>query len=155
MKFSISIFVATILACAPIARGGDVTVNASDLGTKVKIIGPLGKPLGEMITIECKTLPPNEQPRGKDSAGRFFVKVTAVDGVALKKPVVIEVRVFPFSPKPKRDGMDLEITGYQDGSFQGIPPAALNGVSPPPQTQSWHFAVYFQDMNENGLRGTR
>jgi hypothetical protein len=58
------------------------TVASCELMTRIRIIGLMGHPLGEMISIEGVWY---SRPRSKDGNARF--RVMRINGVQLKRPV--------------------------------------------------------------------
>jgi hypothetical protein len=82
-------------------------VPLSDIGQKTVILGALGRPIGEDITIHGR-----KEPRRPMSGPNEF-RVDTVNGAKLKEPTIINVRGTsgPAIPKPRFADMRLAIFG--------------------------------------------
>jgi hypothetical protein len=106
------------------------TVKASDLIKKVTVIGELGHPLGEVVTIRGKWR--NDLDKGGE--GSCFV-VTHVNGRKLDREVKFwEPHVLPWKERYKGTGMDpirpstgevWDLSGFESGILQGLSNSAL------------------------------
>jgi len=123
------------------AEGMTNTISYTDLKTK-KVLGPLGHPLGEYITIEGK-------PCAVGFAGTFqylsheeianfgihSLEVSKVEGVKLERPIVIQ-----FEKNPRYEPSDYYVVrGYQTGAFgpANVDPKYPTGNSPQTDYQFW------------------
>lgn len=105
-------------------------VKASDLIKKVRIIGELGYPLGEVVTIQGKWR--NDLDKGGE--GSCFV-VTHVNGKKLDREVKFwEPHVLPWKERYKGTGMGpirpsigevWDLRGFESGILQGLSNSAL------------------------------
>ena len=105
------------------------SVSAADLGTKVQVIGRLGRPLGTMVTIRGQAVQPVD-PNNQSSAEKVppnLFRVQSVDGQTTT-PVDIEI-ILPVDEKFPANG-PAGWMGYEDGSFEGAPTDAANGSQP-------------------------
>jgi hypothetical protein len=127
-----------------IAFAEDNTISYTELFNK-KIIGPLGYPLGEYVTIEGKPCVVGfgsaiSYPTQKDIL-RFGVQsleASKVNGVALAKPVIIR-----FDKNHKYDpSTNYVIRGFQSGGFGGsnVDSEFHEGTAP---QASFHFFIEF------------
>jgi hypothetical protein len=105
------------------------TVRAEDIPDRVQIIGSLGRPLGEMVTIRGKWWDPGRRTKGpppKDMTPRF--RVTEVNGERLVERVTfrrelirpVDVGGGNRAPDPE-DGATWELRGVQMGGFRYVP----------------------------------
>jgi hypothetical protein len=117
-------------------------VAAGELLSRVKIIGCLGRPLGQMVTIQGTW---KDDRRLKGDMG--FV-TTHVDGTPLAAPVVFpEIAIVAVldatTVNPVRDGV-LELRGFESGMVFGDPPAAIEeGNAEVQQNPSYGFLPIF------------
>ena len=105
-------------------------VLAADIGTRVQIIGRLGYPSGEMVTVQGSWVAPKGLP--KDDSPSFIV--TMVNGKRLAKPVAFLRGDFG----PSLHGQDHEIPevvgqvwnlrGCELGGYFGVPAPVLGDV---------------------------
>lgn len=120
-------------------------IQADDITSRrVQIIGRLGRPLGEMLTIRGRWKRPG--PRVKDPAFHFVV--TEVDGKNLATPVDFHDRgvYLPGEATPESLADKIcELRGYEGGSFWGDPGrfnrerAGLEGDGESPVADPWGF----------------
>ena len=131
------------------AKAAVSAVAASDLVTRIPVIGSLGIPLWQKATIRGKWVDPG--PLVKDSAFTFYV--SSVNGKKLEKPVEFR-RVRPVwehgkagvrdgvdwtwiasvsgsvaAPKPSA-GQELELVVIETGQLVGWPDDVFNEVGP-------------------------
>ena len=136
----------------PIRR---IPVFVESLDKTHELIGPLGRPLSEMMTVVMTV----DQPELK---GHFhdFVTVTTVNGHVLRKPVSIPIRMWTFGnlvERPLREGGDyqwkfkpgdtLSVRAYQDGAMVGVPEQAMKETVVI-QTQAHRFETSLVPVNE-------
>jgi hypothetical protein len=109
------------------------------------VMGRLGRPLGTMLTVSGVAVP-NTSRRKADASEALFLKITAVDGQPLAKPVE-----FPFRkaheivdvPEPVI-GKEFSYRGYETGGFEGVP---LN-YGAPWQAMGFYFIDEFLVLPE-------
>jgi hypothetical protein len=105
-------------------------VQGRDLGTRLRVIGSLGLPVGERVRIRGRWRSPHGRLPSKDSSP--LLHVTEVNGMQLEKEVVFPE---PFVRAAKesghltpRSGESWEAEGYEVGRFQGTPGWALREI---------------------------
>ena len=107
------------------ADGTTQTILASDIGTRVRIIGRLGCPLGELVTIQGAWISLDELAGApvKDYSPSFVV--ASVNGKKLEKPVPFEApfftRAWDGEAIPQKKGHVWELRGCETGGFRGTP----------------------------------
>ena len=120
-------------------------IQWNKLGSEVKVIGPLGPPLGEIITIDASLVSGSViDSKAFESITALFVE--AVNGKPLDRPVPIlwtpgfQVKVPGNWYWP---GAHVRVVGFQNGGFSGIVPgeAELGSLR---ADFSWHFQSRFE-----------
>ena len=105
-----------------------------------KVIGSLGLPLGEVVTIEGITAD-GEYTRRKADAGETLLRVQTVNGRPLKREAIFHFRPFEGADlKKPRAGMRFKYIGYETGGFSGIPDKAFDYV-PRVATDGYYFTT--------------
>jgi len=114
-------------------------VRASEIGKGVEIIGSLGFPLSEILTVQGRW------SKSDASGRRLSIKeewlmflVSTVNGKRLEKPV--DFRGFLVSPIAGRNLGDLhptpgdvwELRGVELGGYHGVPPEVTGELYPSP-----------------------
>ena len=127
-------------------------VLATDIGTRVQIVGRLGYPLGELVTIQGAWIRPPGPPGMpvKDDSPRFTV--THVNGKKLETPVSFDAFLFSeawgVEEIPRQEGPVWEVRGCETGGFRGTPREvwedASKGPSRPPAVQHRSDAYGFK-----------
>ncbi len=107
-------------------------VLASEIGQSVQIIGSLGKPIGELVTIRGHWRRPDSGVIKGDDAE---FEISSVNGVLLDKPCVMgryfveHLRgLFDSVPEPvfhSSSPGSWELRGYESGGFEQLPEGAL------------------------------
>jgi hypothetical protein len=118
-------------------------VYTETLNSTHELIGPLGEPLGEVVTIIAKV-------QEKHSKGAFedYVTVTNVNGTALEQPKQMPARLWQWANiKELKPGQQLVLRAYQDGGMIGTPPQAMKETVFV-QTQAYGFVTWLQVINE-------
>jgi hypothetical protein len=134
---------------AVVAHGADgetKTIDYRDIPERVRIIGKLGLPFGDLATIRGRwTSVSRAKPSGP------ILMVGSVDGKPLNPPAEFTTaEVLPVSGPadvPPAIGEVWELRGAETGGFQGVPPKVLeehwkNG-SPPSATIGYRFCTKF------------
>lgn len=128
------------------------TIHVSRLN-KSKVVGSLGRPLGEVVTIEGIAAD-ESYTRRKADTGDTLLRVQAVNGKSLKREVI-----FPFHPyegtqmKRPPAGMRFKYVGYETGGFSGTPEAAFVYV-PRAATTGYYFTTSFVILrDDSGSQG--
>jgi hypothetical protein len=127
-------------------------VLASDIGTRVQIIGRLGYPLGELVTIRGAWIRPRGLPNQpvKDDTPCF--SVTSVNGKRSETPVIFDFfsKAWGAEEIPPQEGPVWEVRGCESGGFRGtsreVREDALRGPNPPPPVAHpwWHYEFRFR-----------
>jgi hypothetical protein len=118
-------------------------VFTETLNSTHQLIGPLGIPLGEMLTVAATV-------EAKQTKGYFedFVTMTAVNGRELAQPKQMPVRLWQWgNVKALTAGQRLTLRGYQDGGMMGVPTQAMKETMYV-QTTSHAFNTWFVIVNE-------
>ncbi len=113
------------------------SISTKSIGETHQLVGPLGLPLGEMVTVTLQVEAAREKTYFDD-----FVTVTAVGGRGLKQPVRMPAKLWEWGDvKSLKDGELLTARVYQDGGMIGVPGQALNETRPV-STVGHHFATW-------------
>jgi hypothetical protein len=152
MKARLTVVLATffIITLIPLLTAGNRMINKiiySDIAGRVKIIGTLNKPIGEIVTVEGVIIDGTDT-REKGDAGKVLLKVQWINGKKLQKGVNLPVKIFQWSAihTPKVNEHKKYI-GYETGAMSGIPRRAFNYM-PQVTTEDFHFSTYFQICKE-------
>jgi hypothetical protein len=137
-------------------------IRASDIGDRVLIIGLLGHPLGEVVTIQGEWLFP-EVPEGtlpgKDH--QLELVITLVNGKRLDKPprfsssMVSPIIGGRVQDIPRRAGDVWEVRGIESGRYRGIPADILGELYPHPMAaipQMTHSFGYYTEFYFSSCR---
>lgn len=93
-----------------------------------KVIGSLGRPLGEVVTI-VGIVADGDYTRRKADAGETLLRVQTVNGRSLKSEAIFHFRPFEGADiKKPAAGTRFKYTGYETGGFSGIPDKAFDYV---------------------------
>lgn len=96
------------------------SVRASDLHSKIAIIGPLGKPLGQLMTLSGSIV------RTRTKGDPTLFRVTHLEGKALGSPIELPYSVPAWlSIKTLKTARTLTLRAYQTGAMVGIPHDAM------------------------------
>ena len=113
-------------------------IRVSDIGDRILIVGRLGYPLGDLVTIEGEWMLPEALQRGLQSKDTDLkLRVTTVNGNRLDESILIPVMW--VSPIIDRQGLAVtpkagdvwEARGIESGRFHGIPRAVFEELYPP------------------------
>ncbi len=113
-----------------------------------KVIGFLGYPLGEIVTIEG-IVADEEYTRRKADTGETLLRVQAVNGKSLKQEAI-----FHFDPVQGADikkppaGIRFKYIGYETGGFSGLPEKAFDYI-PRLQTKGYSFTTSFVILRDD------
>jgi hypothetical protein len=107
----------------PLPDDKKIAITADELNGRYVVHGPLGVPLGEVITIVAEAV----EHIGKGETK--VLKVVSVNGKALKAPVEMPYSVWPgFKKFESRKTYQLRV--FQDGGFDGVPLQAMEETGP-------------------------
>jgi hypothetical protein len=135
MKAASYIIAAVLLAALPsISQDSKVNVKFGDVGNRVSIIGALGVPIGQIVTIEGRSI------ESKD----FNFTVLKINGVLLPNPFNIMVTGGAINA-----GL-VSLEGYETAGYEGIPPEVCKKMNFKPH-QPWGFYVRFEVIHETKL----
>lgn len=107
------------------------TIHLGDLQNNYEIIGPLGRPLKELMTVTIEL--PGNHMKGDDLT---MFNVHSVNGYQLRQPIRISARAWTWArglPAGWQTDRVYEVRAFQDLMYHGNPPdQALqeNGVGP-------------------------
>lgn len=92
------------------------------------VIGRLGIPLGNVVTLEGRVAPDLSRNKGRD--GRLVLSIEAVDGNVLDQSIEFwdEIVVLPKGAMLEV-GRRFRFAAYETGSFQGIPRGSTDRVA--------------------------
>lgn len=128
-----------IAACAPAEK----SIRWDQIDKEVKIIGPLGVPIGKVVTIRGYggRRPPGSkiQPH-KGESNEDWVRVVEVDSRPVPSPLVIELRPLAGERFHPDRGVGFTAIGYQEGYYEGV---STDSRVPPIQSRARHFRVDF------------
>jgi len=99
-----------------------VPVYTDSLHTTHELIGPLGKPLGEVLTVTGTVR------REEDTKQQLiYIEITELNGVAMKMPVKMYAHPWQWSNSIKelKPGQRMTVRAYQDGGMRGHPDQAM------------------------------
>ena len=116
-------------------------VQVDDLGTKVVVIGKLGKPLGTVVTVEGQLMSDPEPKNGQIIA---VLRANKTDGQALSPASNIALLFRHSGGVPELHSHDLvKITGYEAGAFIGTPSAVRDQMGRDASPFDWKFETTF------------
>jgi hypothetical protein len=111
-------------------------IDARELGARYQILGPLGAPLGAVVTIVATRM----ESHSKDAPD--LLRVASMGGKRLHPPVTMCYKTLPWiGMKPLERNKEYELRAYQDGGFTGIPAAAMKETATV-QTPSYGFTTH-------------
>ncbi len=127
-------------------------VLTSDIGTRVQIIGRLGYPLGELVTIRGAWIQPRGLPNQPVKDDTPYFSVTSVNGKRLETPVIFDFfsEAWGAEEIPRQEGPVWEVRGCESGGFRGTPREvrddASRGPVQAPTTAHpwWHYEFRFR-----------
>jgi hypothetical protein len=114
-------------------------VRVEDIPEKAKLIGRLGVPLGQIVTVTATIIPAEETARVKGGPISSRVSVVQVDGRD------IQAVVMPYNRAPGtevKEGKQVSVVGFETGGFLGTPADAWKH-RPPYQTTGFYFESRF------------
>jgi hypothetical protein len=112
-------------------------VSTQGLGTSVDLIGPLGRPLGELLKVEFTV-----QPKPSKDMHDHYVLVHSVNGVRLPQPKEVPAKMFSsFDDRELTPGNRGLFFAFQDGGMIGVPDQVM-ALWGPMQTTGYHFATW-------------
>jgi hypothetical protein len=139
-----------IIASIPLLTAGNRMINKiiySDIAGRVKIIGTLNKPIGEIVTVEGVIIDGTDTKK-KSDADKVLLKVQWINGRRLQKGVNLPVKIFQWGAiNTPRVNEHKKYIGYETGEMSGIPRRAFNYM-PQVTAEDFHFSTYFQICKE-------
>lgn len=145
------VFVGMLSSTIPLVADPDVKaidIPTESLGRSHRLIGPLGLPLGEVVTLTMKV-------EDKVKKGYFpdHVTVTSIDEKDLERPVKLPARLWGYSQiKELVPGRALTVRGYQDGGMVGLPAQVFKEETFYAYSETHRFVTWLVVVNE--LTGT-
>ncbi len=122
------------------------SVLASELGSKIDVVGRLGVPLGRLITIEGRAAS-GDILREKSMSNVLILFVEAIGGRRVEANSWIAVCEHGVSSVAGvKPGTWCKLRGYETGGFEGFPPKLLiaSDRTAVPAGFSWEFRTWFE-----------
>lgn len=124
-------------AHGPVAPEGPVDIAVHNPGPGYRLVGRLGRPMGQMMKVQGVMV----RPRSKAYADASMLMVRRLDGRATQR--VLSIPAYPFfgewgsgSMPEVEPGASYEFEGYESGGYRGTP----DGVGPVSfQTSGFYF----------------
>ncbi len=153
------------------------TIQSTDIGSTVKIIGQTGLELGTIAKIKCKIID-GESTHTKDNQGVFLLEIISVDGAAVSKYVEMnfedESGKLPSTTtelyeyitgqkfrsansdeltnlKKEYVGKEFEIIAYETGGFGGIPDKYFD-YKPAVASRGYGFSTHLVVLQKDQAR---
>ena len=125
--------IAIFLVCSALCSLRAEEIQVRDIGSKVIIIGTLGKPIGTIATVYGQLV--SEPKQGKSGQITAAIRINKVDGKPLEKGQVVGIIFRISAGVPLVHAHDfVQFSRYEAGAFVGTPdkPRELLGkdVSP-------------------------
>lgn len=129
-------------------------VSVEDIGTKVRLVGRLGVPLGEMMTLTGIWAFPDDNV--KDASIRFTVM--DVNGKRLDNPVVFNVSQMGVLSKqgenvipPRKehrnlDGLTWTMRAYESGRVNQIPQQYFTEIGNGPHAVPYYYGPFTSEL---------
>jgi hypothetical protein len=142
LKQALPLLSPVMISVNPI-RSNSNSIAVTEFAQK-SIVGYLGHPLGEIITISGVV----RQAGSGSKSLRGVLSVEAVNGIPLAQPVVIEFGLFVTAQVSKPLlARSFKYVGYETGGFTGIPSEVFKYVAAVPSAQH-QFNTSFQILRE-------
>jgi len=150
VRYTISfLLVATYFVSAVNAQrqddGTKKRISVSDLRSNYEMIGPLGEPIGKLLTVKANC---DNRPRKHGGKGSVLV-VQNLNGKQLREPITISYSITHWANTDHlRHGETYTLRGYQDATFRGVPGAVLDEMAVQMQVAgSFELHSYFRVTN--------
>lgn len=119
-----------------------IAIHTDTLYTTHELIGPLGKPLGEVLTVTGTVHQENSKLQ------EIYLEITEVDGNRLTKPKEMYAHLWRWGSNIKelKPGQRLTAKVYQDGGMTGLP--QFEGMAV--QSKGYTFSTWLVVLNEVG-----
>jgi hypothetical protein len=129
-------------------------VKVSDFGSKIILIGRLGKPLGTIATLDGQLV--SEPKLGKSGRVTAAFRVNKVDGKPLEKAqsVALIFRVSEGVP-PIHINELVQLTGYEGGAYIGTPDEARDSLGRDASPLDWQFESTIYVINSQIAGSTK
>jgi len=109
------------------------------LNTTHELVGPLGQPLGEVLTVTVKV----EKVTAKDVS--HWLLVTGVNGQPLNPALRMTAEVWPWANVKDKDlpaGAELKLRVFQDGGMIGTPAKVMSETGVVIATRAYAFQTW-------------
>jgi len=111
------------------------TIHVSTL-SRARVIGVLGWPLGEIVTIEG-IASDGAYTKKKSDMGAVVLRIRTVNGKPLKSEIVLHFLLFHDTAiNTPSAGTEFKYVGYETGEYAGVPEKAFNYV---PRAATTHY----------------
>lgn len=127
------------------------TVSYTDLGTRVKVLGKTGRPLGDLVTVQGKVV--DGPSKGYEDGLNLLLH--RVNGTSVAKEVPIKLVPYlgeEFDP-PLKPNQVYVLRGYEAATYVGVPEAAYVEANVAHQTTGFHLIVVFVLIRAEEVRG--
>jgi len=129
--------ISTPLVAEGAADPSSKAVLASDLANGVQIIGLLGVPLGQLVSVEARVVPSESKETEQ------YLEVLRIDNHQLSTPLQLMFSVWQWgnlssSPLPPNQALLLRV--YETGGMQGVPQNAMQETTYV-TTVAWGFST--------------
>lgn len=115
-----------------------IPVTTESLKDTHQLIGPLGKPIGEVFIADLTVTSQRKKGYFED-----YVTVTAIDRKPLQKPIEIPARLWDWSDIEELvKDHHYQVKVYQDVGTVGYPEAAQRETDIPLQASSYMFVCW-------------
>lgn len=102
-----------------------IPISAEEIRTRYVVIGPLGRPLGEVLTVDARVVP----YIGKGE--HAMLRIYSVNGAKLPEPIEMAFSIWTWANVKHLEvnrGCRLRI--FQDGGFTGVPDQVMQETVP-------------------------
>ena len=112
------------------------------------IIGSIGRPLGEVVTVEG-TAVDDSYTRRKEDAGEILLRIQSVNGKRLKSEAVLHFVAYNGEESKKPSvGTKFKYIGFETGGFSGMPESAFVYIPRVP-TSGYYFTTSFVILRDD------
>jgi len=129
-------------------------IRVEDLGSKVILIGALGKPVGTIATVEGQMV--SEPTRGKSGQITAAFRAEKVDGQSLPKQATIGLIFRASEGVPPIHAHDIvQLSGYESGAFIGTPDNAREALGKDASPLDWKYEPTFHVIKSHAKENSK
>ena len=133
-------------SCVAQDESSNSPISYSDVQSR-GVVGQLGLKLGTVANVSG-TIISGSELRTKEADGRYFLKISHVDGKRLDSTVVLAYRIPSWANVKLLPiaGKSVELKVFEEGEFSGLP----NGLDPMDQWAApmFHFSTHLTILND-------